>query len=99
MDSNKLLYFLEYNPINGCWHYDTGRATPNTFDFYQISEKMDDFLFGVFTELMEEKYEIKDTRDFPNHKNPTPSTIKKEWSYFLKVLNKVNDKVVSFSEN
>ena len=90
---DKKPYYLEYNPVHGCWYYNNGRASSNTFNFYRISDKMDSFLFGPFTELMEDKYQIKDVRDFPNHKNPSPITMKKEWDYFLKVLNKVNYKI------
>lgn len=96
---DKILYYLEYNPVNGCWHHDTGRAIPNTFNFYQISEKMDDFLFSVFSDLMNDKYKIKDTKEFPKHKNPSPEVIKKEWTYFLKVLDNVNHKMSVFSKS
>ncbi|MFN8348625.1 MAG: hypothetical protein U0X91_26725 [Spirosomataceae bacterium] len=86
-------YYLEYNPVYGCWYYNNGDSASDTFNFHRISEKMDCFLFGPFTELMDDKYQIKDIRDFPNHKNPSPITMKKEWDYFLKVLNKVNYKI------
>lgn len=99
---NKILYYLEYNPVTGQFHHNTGKAPLNTFDFYQISELMDDTLFAVFQELMESKYDIKDTREFPthlpSHLNPAVSRIKKEWQYFLKVIEAVDKRRVLFAE-
>ncbi len=95
---SKIHYILEYNPVIGWFHHNRGTAPLNTFNNFQISEKMGDPLFSVFEKLMKEKYEIKDTRDFPKHKNPSETVIKKEWDHFLKVIEAVDKRRAPFSE-
>ncbi len=94
----KIHYILEYNPVIGWFHHNRGTAPLNTFNNFQISEKMEDTLFSVFEKLMVSKYDIKDTRDFPKHKNPSETVIKKEWDYFLKVIEAVDKRRTLLAE-
>ena len=83
---DKIQYYLEYNPVNGIWHYNSGSAPANTFNWFKISDFTDETLYWVFTELMDRKYRFKHQDSFHKHRNPSVNVIKKEWAYFLKMV-------------
>lgn len=85
-----ITYYLEYNPTTGFWHHNSGNAPLNTVGFFKISEKTDDTLFQAFQELMEKKYKLMDVSENPLHYNPAVVVIKKEWAYFLEVVDAVD---------